>query len=64
MSTQSKYSYYVEPRTLEVSDRPRKFIEAFAAVAKNRADLGAIATMGEYVYRPLKAKAKALAEAQ
>ncbi len=39
-------------------------IEAFAAVAKNRADLGAIATMGEYVYRPLKAKAKALAEAQ
>ena len=28
MSTQSKYSYYVEPRTLEVSDRPRKFISS------------------------------------
>jgi len=35
-------------------------IEAFAGVAKNRADLGAIATMGEYVYRPLKRKAAQL----
>ncbi|MBN1341337.1 MAG: hypothetical protein JXQ73_01580 [Phycisphaerae bacterium] len=35
-------------------------IEAFAAVAKNRADLGAIATMAEYVYRPLKQKADEL----
>jgi hypothetical protein len=35
-------------------------IEAFAGVAKNRADLGAIATMGEYVYRPLKRKAEEL----
>jgi Fe-S oxidoreductase len=31
MST-SKYSYYVEEKALEVSDRPRKFLEAFAAV--------------------------------
>lgn len=35
-------------------------IEAFAGVAKNRADLGAIATMGEFVYRPLKRKAEEL----
>lgn len=28
-------------------------IESFASVARNRADLGAIATMAEYVYRPL-----------
>lgn len=31
-------------------------IEAYAAVARNRADLGAIATLGEYAYRPLRAK--------
>jgi len=31
-------------------------IEAFANVAKNQSDRGAIATMGEYVYRPLKQK--------
>ena len=35
-------------------------IEAYARVAKNRADLGAIATLAEYVYRPLKRKAEAL----
>jgi hypothetical protein len=35
-------------------------IEAFAGVAKNRADLGAIATLAEYVYRPLKRKAEQL----
>ncbi len=35
-------------------------IEAFANVAKNRADLGAIATMAEYVYRPLKRKTEEL----
>ena len=35
-------------------------IEAFANVAKNRCDLGAIATMAEYVYRPLKRKAEQL----
>ena len=32
-------------------------IEALAGVAKSRADSGAIATMAEYVYRPLKKKA-------
>ncbi|NSW58000.1 MAG: hypothetical protein HPY44_18500 [Armatimonadetes bacterium] len=31
-------------------------LEQFAAVARDRSDLGAIATMGEYVYRPLKDK--------
>ena len=35
-------------------------IEAYAKVAKNRADLGAIATLAEYAYRPLKRKAEAL----
>ena len=32
MSDQARYSYYVEPQALEVTDRPRKFLEAFAAV--------------------------------
>jgi hypothetical protein len=35
-------------------------IESFAAVAKNRADLGAIAVLAEYAYRPLKNKASEL----
>jgi hypothetical protein len=35
-------------------------IEAFAGVSKDRADAGAIATMAEYVYRPLKRKAEGL----
>ena len=35
-------------------------IESFAAVAKNRADLGAIAVLAEYAYRPLKNKASQL----
>jgi Fe-S oxidoreductase len=33
--TTSKYSYYVENRTLEVTERPRKFLEAFAAVLEH-----------------------------
>jgi hypothetical protein len=35
-------------------------VEAFARVAKNQADRGAIATLAEYVDRPLKRKAKEL----
>ena len=35
MSEQSKYSYYVEAAALEVTDRPRKFLEAFAAVLEH-----------------------------
>ncbi len=31
-TTRTKYSYYVEKRSLTVTDRPRKFLEAFAAV--------------------------------
>jgi len=31
----AKYSYHVEPKALEVSDRPRKFLEAFAAVLRH-----------------------------
>jgi Fe-S oxidoreductase len=32
VSGRDKYSYYVESRALEVTERPRKFLEAFAAV--------------------------------
>jgi hypothetical protein len=35
-------------------------IETFAKVAKNQSDRGAIATMAEYVYRPLKRKLEEL----
>ena len=31
----SRYSYYVESRALEVTDRPRKFLEAFAAILEH-----------------------------
>jgi hypothetical protein len=37
-----------------------KAIDRFAAVARDRADLGAIATLAEYSYRPLQRKAKEL----
>lgn len=33
--TKTKYSYYIEQKALEVTDRPRKFLEAFAAVLEN-----------------------------
>jgi Fe-S oxidoreductase len=33
--TKGKYSYYVEAKALEVTDRPRKFLEAFAAVLEH-----------------------------
>ena len=35
-------------------------INTFADVAKDRADAGAVATMGEFVYRPLKKKVEQL----
>ena len=35
MSRKGKYSYYVEDKALEVTDRPRKFLEAFAAVLEH-----------------------------
>lgn len=38
----------------------RQAIDHFAAVARDRADLGAIATLAEYAYRPLKRKAESL----
>ena len=38
----------------------RQALEAFAGVAKNQSDRGAIATMAEYVYRPLKQKVEDL----
>jgi len=40
----------------------RKALEAYASVARDRSDLGAIATMNEYVWRPLREKAAALAD--
>ncbi|MGD8726760.1 MAG: (Fe-S)-binding protein [Gemmatimonadales bacterium] len=33
--TKTKYSYYVEQKALDVSERPRKFLEAFAAVLEH-----------------------------
>ena len=35
-------------------DSARSMIESYARVAADRPDLGAIATMDEYIYRPLK----------
>ena len=35
MDRKGKYSYHVEPKALEVADRPRKFLEAFAAVLEH-----------------------------
>jgi len=35
VATKSKYSYYVEPRALAVTERPRRFLEAFAAVLEH-----------------------------
>ncbi len=32
MSKAAKYSYYIEDKTLKVSDRPRKFLETFATI--------------------------------
>ena len=32
MGKTGKYSFYVEDKTLDVTDRPRRFLEAFAAV--------------------------------
>jgi len=34
MSRKAKYSYYVEDKASQVQDRPRKFLEAFAAVLR------------------------------
>lgn len=35
MTGKNKYSYYVEKSALEVEDRPRKFLQAFAAVLEH-----------------------------
>ena len=39
-------------------DISRSMLESYARVAQDRSDIGSIATMVEYVYRPLKAKAE------
>ena len=41
-------------------DFARRALEAYARVARDQSDRGAIAVMNEYVYRPLKAKVAAL----
>ncbi len=35
VDTKTKYSYYVEQKTLEVTERPKKFLAAFAAVLEH-----------------------------
>ncbi len=35
MDGKKKYSFYVEDKALEVTERPRKFLEAFAAVLQH-----------------------------
>jgi hypothetical protein len=42
----------------------RQALEAYAGVARDQSDRGALATMAEYVYRPLKAKARELEQQQ
>jgi Fe-S oxidoreductase len=44
MSTKDKYAYYIEQRTLEVTERPRRFLEAFAAVLDSSSYAGALDT--------------------
>ena len=39
-------------------DAAREALEAYARVAGDRSDLGAIAVLNEYVYRPLQAKVR------
>ena len=34
-TTRDKYSYYVEEKTLQVTERPKKFLQAFAAVLEH-----------------------------
>ncbi|MBM3475425.1 MAG: exo-alpha-sialidase [Armatimonadetes bacterium] len=43
------------------AETARRALEAYAGVARDRSDLGALATMNEYVWRPLRDKAAALA---
>ena len=38
----------------------RRALEAYARVARDQSDRGAIATMNEYVFRPLRAKVEEL----
>ena len=35
MGDTRRYSYYVEDKALQVTERPRKFLEAFAAVLEH-----------------------------
>ncbi len=44
----------------QAEQNARRMIEAYAAVARDSSDRGAIATMAEYVWRPLRDKARQL----
>ena len=35
MADKGKYCYYVEQKALDITDRPRKFLEAFSAVLEH-----------------------------
>jgi hypothetical protein len=48
--------------TKDAVAKARAAIEAYARVARDQSDYGAIATLNEYVYRPLKAKLAKLEE--
>ncbi len=47
-------------RAAAAQSRSFQAIETFAKVARNQSDRGAVATMAEYIYRPLKRKAEEL----
>ena len=43
-------------RNLTISEGSREALEAYVAVAKDHGDLGAVALMNEYCYRPIRDK--------
>ena len=48
-------------RQIELAHRAiRKALEAYAGVAKDHGDLGAVALMNEYCYRPIREKRQEL----
>lgn len=56
MAEAEKKTSDVRRHAEEALGAARRALEAYAAVAQDRSDLGALAIMNEYIYRPLKAK--------
>lgn len=54
------YGAKAAEKAIAAQDLAFQALEALASVAKNQSDRGAIATMAEYIYRPLKQKAEEL----